>query len=533
MPRKLTQQEFIERAEKLHEGRYDYSKAIYRLSTAKITIVCPDHGPFEQMPSMHLTGQGCPYCGGSLPLTRESFIKRSEDKHGKRYDYSKIREGVRSDHQVSVGCPVHGFFLQNAKHHMDGHGCKSCGATVRGRCHHLQLPDFIKRATYKFAGKYSYESVKLDQGAATTIRLTCQQHGTFDVKASDHLRGRGCLLCGEGRKHTTKSFVVRARDLHGDLYNYSLVDYLNANSPVQLICHEHGVFTMTPAQHLAGRICPDCSAQQRGQVRRLTLEIFLQRAEKQHGKRYDYSGIQEFDSQGYLPIVCSEHGLFHQQPFPHLKGSGCPECGRLQANESISKAKTFSQQDFIDRAIAKHGATYDYSQAVYLGYHEPIQIRCSRHGSFLQKPAEHLSGSGCPKCSSSRGERSVAQVLEILGFHAIHQWTNHDLKASRRLAFDFFIPEVQLAIEIDGEQHYHPVAFGSRDVIKVQLIHDGIRTRDRMKSEWCREQGVALLRIPYWLVDDHDYLIERLAQAEGATEMFVDPDPGEGWNVPP
>ena len=88
--RKLTTEEFIKKAKEIHRDKYDYSKAEYSGSKIKICIICPKHGEFWQIPNAHLNGQGCPECSNTKKLTTEEFIKRAKKIHGDKYDYSKV-----------------------------------------------------------------------------------------------------------------------------------------------------------------------------------------------------------------------------------------------------------------------------------------------------------------------------------------------------------------------------------------------------------------------------------------------------------
>lgn len=116
MPKKLTTEEFIFKASKKHNNFYDYSLVNYSKANAKIKIICPKHGLFEQQPNNHLFGQGCIKCMGSrvrkarISNTKE-FIKKSRKIHGDKYDYSLVKYKTGKD-KVIIVCNKHGEFLQ-------------------------------------------------------------------------------------------------------------------------------------------------------------------------------------------------------------------------------------------------------------------------------------------------------------------------------------------------------------------------------------------------------------------------------------
>ena len=90
MSKRVTTADFIKRAREVHGNRYDYSKVSYVAAISNVTIICPEHGEFEQRPSNHYIGHGCHECGGNKPLTLDKFIERANKKHKGRYDYSRV-----------------------------------------------------------------------------------------------------------------------------------------------------------------------------------------------------------------------------------------------------------------------------------------------------------------------------------------------------------------------------------------------------------------------------------------------------------
>ena len=130
MSRKKTPEEIVERFITTHGNKYDYSKMEYTGVDAKIIIICPLHGEFLQSPDKHRTGNGCPKCGdisvrAKLQLSNEEVLAKFADKHGDRYDYSKVHY-INTDTKVVIGCKEHGDFSQTPYKHQFGNGCPSC-----------------------------------------------------------------------------------------------------------------------------------------------------------------------------------------------------------------------------------------------------------------------------------------------------------------------------------------------------------------------------------------------------------------------
>lgn len=142
-------EEFIEKARKVHGNKYDYSKVEYINSKTKVCIICPEHGEFWQTPSIHLRS-GCYKCSKKPKIDTVLFIKRAKTVHGNRYDYSKtFYNGAKKN--VEIICPIHGRFIQNAQHHLNGHGCPTCniGFTRTLKLSLLQSEDLVRLSSHQ------------------------------------------------------------------------------------------------------------------------------------------------------------------------------------------------------------------------------------------------------------------------------------------------------------------------------------------------------------------------------------------------
>ena len=128
--KKLTTQEFIEKAIKIHGDKYDYSKVNYINYSTKVCIICPEHGEFLQTPDRHLHKCGCPKCffkkeSDNKSSNIEEFIEKAKKIHNDNYDYSKVNY-INNHTKVCIICPNHGEFWQTPNKHLNGHGCPKC-----------------------------------------------------------------------------------------------------------------------------------------------------------------------------------------------------------------------------------------------------------------------------------------------------------------------------------------------------------------------------------------------------------------------
>lgn len=119
-----TTSEFVHEANIIHNNKYDYTNTEYKSSTCIVDIICPCHGSFRQKASLHLRGSGCQKCSG-WNKTTEEFITAAKHVHRNTYDYSKTTyNGSRQ--KVEIRCEIHGEFNQRPTHHLAGRGCPKC-----------------------------------------------------------------------------------------------------------------------------------------------------------------------------------------------------------------------------------------------------------------------------------------------------------------------------------------------------------------------------------------------------------------------
>ncbi|WP_415407971.1 DUF723 domain-containing protein [Sulfurovum sp. CS9] len=191
---------FIAKAKAKHGERYNYSLVEYVKNNEKIKIVCPEHGIFNQVPGSHLSGSGCPKCGFARrsnlrKSTLSDFIKKAEQVHADRYDYSLV-EYSTSYKKVKIICPEHGTFQQRPNSHLKGQGCPKCGSAQMANDRKTTLSDFIKKAQSKHGHRYDYSETTYEN-ARTKITIICSIHGHFTQTANSHLTGRGCPECAK------------------------------------------------------------------------------------------------------------------------------------------------------------------------------------------------------------------------------------------------------------------------------------------------------------------------------------------------
>ena len=212
-------------------------------------------------------------------------------------------------------------------------------------------------------------------------------------------------------KKTTQLFINDAIAIHGDRYDYSLVEYHNNKTPVKVICPIHGVFEQKPNQHLSGQGCPDCGKIKAAKKRHITNAEFIERAKRVHGDKYDYSEVDMVDMRTNVTIICPKHGRFRPLPKPFLAGGKCPECAR----EEKLYCKKLTNEEFIEKAKLAHPTGYSFEHTVYKGMNKPVVVTCERHGDVTVRPTWFLAGSGCRFC----GMEKKMHIIEGFGTNDI------------------------------------------------------------------------------------------------------------------
>ena len=261
--RRLNKETFIEKANKIHNGKYSYDKVEYVDRNTEVCITCPIHGDFWKKPSYHLIGKGCPMCAGAaIPYDNEKFAKVCNEIHHNKYDYSKV-EYKNNTTKVCIICPIHGEFWQDPRHHLKGHGCPKCGVETVSGLKYKTAESFFEKANEIF------------------------------------------------------------KDLNGEpLYDYSKVEYKDRETKICIICKKHGEFWQTPTNHLNGQGCPKCASSLLEQIvlNHLVTEGFM----IEFHKKFDWLSYKKpMSLDFYLPeynIAIECQGIQHFKPIEYFQG---------------------------------------------------------------------------------------------------------------------------------------------------------------------------------------------------------------------
>ena len=280
-------------------------------------------------------------------------------------------------------------------------------------------------------------------------------------------------------------FVKISEATHNKLYDYSLVDYINALTKVCILCKLHGEFYQTPAKHSRGQGCPKCSKH-----RKKSEEENIKKAKEIHGDRYDYSKT-DFNYIGNKTIIiCKIHGEFKQTIDKHINlKRGCWDCGG-------SRKKTLNE--FIKEANTVHHELYDYSFSKYINFETKLTIMCKKHGEFYQTPHNHIIGKqGCPHCVYRISKKETAW-LNSIGLPNDEFHRNVLIRLfDRKIKADGYDPATNTVYEFYGDYyHGHPLHYNEFKINPHTKCSFGELYKRTLKKEISiKNAGLNLIKI--------------------------------------
>lgn len=374
--------------------------------------------------------------------------------------------------------------------------------------------EFIEKAIAKHGNKYNYDKV-VYSGVHIKIDIVCKTCGyILHIRPNAHLHGHGCKkcsrkICAKSLTLTQESFIQQSKAIYGDNFDYAKVKYINCYTDITLICNRcNNDFITVPNRHLHKKKkgeqyhCAKCNIELRAINVTHNHKTYIEKIGKDHVNYGKFEYLSEYcGTHKNITVKCLVCGnIFEQRAGEHLK-YGCKYCGRVQA----SKSNTINVSEFEELARKIHEDKYVYCQD-YVGGKYKIKIWCKVHKEyFMQNAGSHIHMKcGCPKCKAySRGETKICNFLDLHNIVYEYDKALPGCKYQRQLNFDFFLPKpYNMCIEFDGPHHFRVVKYNT----KVTDLED-IQKRDQIKNTYCEENGIKLLRIPYWELNNIEKIL--------------------------
>lgn len=361
----------------------------------------------------------------------------------------------------------------------------------------IKTKKYIQKAKLVHGDKFNYGLVNY-KNSKSKIKIKCNTcDKILEQEANSHLRGNGCKFCKNKKQtYTKEKFIKRAINKYGDLYDYKDSVYISFKKPIRIYCKKcKEYFFKSPKYHLNGRDCPVCAKNRFKKQFSSTTEIFIQKIEKRFPNKFILDKVEYVNHKTKIKIGCKYHGYFYITPNNLLSGKGCAKCGYERSRKASLKTTNY----FIKKSKMIHGDKYKYDKSKYTRAKDLIIITCPEHGDFKQKAISHMIGKGCPRCNDSKGERKISLFLTKNNIKFIREYRLSNYKYK----YDFYLPELNMLIEYDGEQHFKPMRFVENNNDRLKYI----QRNDEIKNELARNNGYILLRIKYTDYDNVEQIV--------------------------
>lgn len=257
---------------------------------------------------------------------------------------------------------------------------------------------------------------------------------------------------------THEQYINELKNIYGEKIIYDQVDYKGSENYVTIKCSKcRTQYDRIAYKLLKGQF--NCIKCRRELEKSKNFKTFLQRAKNKYGDKFDYSLSEYQSADDKIIIICPDHGTFTQRPYEHLINIyGCPSCYRIAASDlNLTK-----KEDIIEKFRQTHGNVYDYSQVVYKGVFEKVEIICPKHSSFYQTPKNHIAGNGCKKCTKHISGISK-EWFKTLDNEVIFEYM---LPENKNLIVDGYDPDTNTVYQFHGD-YWH----GNPDVYDQNKIH--------------------------------------------------------------
>jgi hypothetical protein len=361
--------------------------------------------------------------------------------------------------KIEIECENKHIFSMSISQHLKGYGCPYCSGYKKSKS------DILYEINKKHNFKYQYPDFNYDK-LEDEIRIICDKHGEFTKSLKLHRRGVGCVKCSGRHSPDNIEFIKYCKEIDDNI-DYSLTKYINNKTNVSFICTKHGLINKLP-NNIKTHICDKCFNIKKN------FEKFKIKAVNKYGDRFEYQDYK--DNETKLKIIDKQTGFtYFQKPLYHIK------CNYFYNKRTIS--------DFIEKANKIHKNKYDYTNSIYIGNKNNIEIICKEHGSFYQIVNNHLRGAGCPKCNKFNiKENKLFEYIEsIYGGEILKNVRNIISKE-----LDIYLPHLKLAFEFNG-LYWHSELFKDKNyhLNKTKdCLSNGIELIHIWEDDWENKQEI-------------------------------------------
>lgn len=485
--KKKTHEEYIEELKVKNPNIEVIGK--YVNVNAKIMHHCLKHNVYyETTPASTLQGCGCNICRkekshNKLTKTHEQYVAELENINPM---IDVVDKYIDTNTPIKHYCRIHNIFWDaRPQNLLNGQGCTLCGREKTENAIRKTHEQYVKEvdnlnSNINIIGTYINNH--------TSILHKCLIDGyEWNARPSDILRGSGCPKCKNNIKRTHEQYVEELSHVNPNVI--ALEQYVNFNHPILHLCKVHNIqWNSKPSSTLKGRGCNKCWRERNGKSIAKSNNSYVEELSKISPNIIVVEKYQKSNTPIlHRCIICGYE--WKTTPSSTLQGHGCPKCAN-----NIKR----TQEEYVKEVLEINPDIEVVGS--YINLKTPIEHKCKIHNYlYTTSPSNVLSGCGtCKYCKESSGERIVRQWLETHNIDYIFQHTYDDCRDLYVLPFDFFLPTCNCIIEFDGQHHFEPIDFANKGLewanerLKLTQYHDNI------KNEYCKNNGISLLRIPYY-----------------------------------
>lgn len=450
-------------------------------------------------------------------LTSDEFFSRARIVHNGKYSYHDDFINTRS--RILITCQIHGNFTQEAKKHLQGHGCPRCGKELARGLNKGKYEDFLTSFRKKFNDRFSIPKIKNEyENSRSDLTVICNRCGftrylcgnyilsdkcSCDCQECNYKLDYGAILAYNKTPYTIKKF---------DGLKDSRID------KVTMVCDKHGEYEANVKSIIVGNgNCKKCN----GFKRRLSHNDFVKRLNDKYGNSVipltRYKGWNDD-----MEFICKYGHTFKRTPnnfFSNDLLDVCPICSKSK----IASSRRKTTEDFINDAINIHGKKrYDFSATSYKSSSSHVIIKCNECGkNFSIEANSFLQGHGCP--NHNKKSSLEEEVENVLIENSIEYEKQKRFDWMGQKSLDFYIPSKKIAIECQGRQHFKPIEyFGGLESFKKQFA------RDIEKRKECEAHGIAILyyatdpsgETSYEIINDKSLLIEKIINNQNKSKLI-------------
>lgn len=486
MSKKKTHAEYVEELAKVNPDIEVLG--IYCGASIKIPHRCKKDGyVWDLSPLNALSGKGCPKCGGVIKKTHEEYVAELLIKNP---TVEVVEKYITAKTKIMHHCLIHDVYWKTEPSlALSGHGCSECKNERISASKYKSHEEYVEKLKQK---NPTIQVIDKYIDCRTPIKHRCLVDDyEWNIAPSNALDGKGCPQCA--RKRLSELHAKTHEEYLNELFKKSphinVVDkYIDSHTKITHYCLTHNVYyDIAPTNALYGYGCPECVSEINHQKNLKTHEQYVNEA-KVINPNIEVIG-KYININTSIMHRCIIHNFeWETTPASILQGCGCPTC----KIEKIRKAKSKTHEQYVEEV--KNINPNIQVLGTYINAKTPILHKCLIDNfEWNTVPESILQGCGCPKCNESKGERRIRIWLEKNNIDYIHQHKYEDCKDIYPLPFDFYIPTYNVLIEYDGEQHFRPI-----DLFGGQEYFEYIQKHDTIKNEYCENNGISLLRIPYY-----------------------------------